>query len=401
MARIDKILFYFILLSLLIDIVSGALSYFTGTILSIGQLIKIVVLQLLILRLFQSKKNSIICLFFIIYVCFIVIKLTLNFSKYQIPLILSDLFISLKPLYVFAIYFWLKNQIQLGIISNLKIRDLVNYNIYFIIFNQIIGLLGFGYPSYVVGDAAIGTSGFFFSGNEYALILVLIFSLKLFFTYKNNNFSRYIYWSIFLIGIALTTAVKTAIIGTVLISFLLPTSLKVINLLKLLLVSFGLVILAGAQFLRFNFNLVFFDRLVWIYENKGLSTLLVSGRDEFLQKGLYLFLNEYSLIEQFVGVGYYRLNQISVHPEMDMFDVLFMFGFLGLIIMYIPFFLLITSKIKVFKSDYISRYITLLSLLIIGISFFAGHVMFSVSAAPFITIILTLNYFKNENIIIV
>jgi hypothetical protein len=39
---------------------------------------------------------------------------------------------------------------------------------------------------------------------------------------------------------------------------------------------------------------LFLDRLFWIYENKGIIALFLSGRDVFLNKGLYLYFNEFT-----------------------------------------------------------------------------------------------------------
>lgn len=398
--RVDKLIYLFLYVSLLIDIISGAISFFLDSSFSIGQFIKIAILFILLLRLFFKKENAVIFVFLSIYFLFIFGKTCFNFFTYYNPSILTDIFYSIKPLFLTLFYFWLKEQKRNSFINNTMIDKLITFNIYVVIINQVIGIMGFGYYSYSFGsDATLGTTGFFFSGNEYAILLLMLFSLKLFFIFKNKNFKLYLLWLLILLTLAITTAIKTVIVGTFLVAILIPTSLKIGNLFKLTVTIFIGFIVYLTQISTLNLNFALIERLLWIYDNKGLVSLLISGRDDFLIKGLDLFINKYSTIEQLIGIGYFRLNEIAVHPEMDFFDVLFMFGFIGLIIVYVPFLVIVISKIKPLKRSSNFRYVTLLSILIALISFFVGHLMFSVAAAPFIALILTLNYKINENII--
>ena len=120
-------------------------------------------------------------------------------------------------------------------------------------------------------------------------------------------------------------------------------------------------------------------RITYFYHlfDGDLVRLLTSSRSEYLQGGWeYFSQSQHPFLIPLIGFGFeYRLLHFGRVGliEMDFFDLLFSFGFIGVVIvtMMISYFLILALK-KRRKSIYSIVYIVLL-----GYGFFAGHVFFS------------------------
>ncbi|MDT1959018.1 O-antigen ligase family protein [Carnobacterium divergens] len=121
------------------------------------------------------------------------------------------------------------------------------------------------------------------------------------------------------------------------------------------------------------------NRITYFYHlfDGDLVRLLTSSRSEYLQGGWgYFSQSQHPFLIPLIGFGFeYRLLHFGRVGliEMDFFDLLFSFGFIGVVVVTIMisyFFILALNKRG--KSIYSIVYVVLL-----GYGFFAGHVFFS------------------------
>lgn len=381
---INNFLYFFIITSLMIDLVSGFFS--TRGITSIGIVIKIPFLFLIVFKLLMKLKNF--KYYFSVYFVMLFINVLYNTYNHNSFNVLSDFQVGIKPFFVFSLILWIANEIQLNKVNFIVINKVINVLIATIFFNQIFGIFGYGFASYASG---IGTTGFFLSGNEYGIYVMLVGSFKLY-SLKKTKSKYFILMFIFVLILAITTAIKSAIFGIFIVGVCLLFNLKrgwILFSLSILIAFLSSFLIQNIDYL--NKNLAF-SRLIWIYENKGLKTLFFSGRDELLNDALDLYLNS-NIFDLLLGMGYYRLNILAAHPEMDFFDVLLMFGIFGVIVIYIPFFIILIKRTfsLILSRSFDVKFVGLMATLSLLLSFFAGHFIFSVAVAPILGLILNIN----------
>ena len=117
-----------------------------------------------------------------------------------------------------------------------------------------------------------------------------------------------------------------------------------------------------------------FGIFIDIYENNGLLASLMSYRNETLSKTYEtLIQSKWHFYNIFIGGADYTI----IRPEMDLIDVFFFFGALGLLI----YFLLINFFIKTINK--MNTYLLLSLLLIFAISFLTSGFLISVNI-PFV-----------------
>lgn len=378
---VDIIVLKYLKYCVLIDMVCGFLNLYSSVAFSLGQFIRFPILLIVFYRIFTFHKFVYPKLFLLLLVLYLFSWLTFNVSYFQETGTLSDLILAIKPVTIFIFYFYVYKMIKEGKIVNCDVERIIDFNCKVVLVNQIVGLIGFGYLSYV---NQIGVTGFYFAGNEYSILIVVLCAIKLRFLLAKNKRLNYVIWSVLFIGIALSTAIKTAILGVLILILFYPV---VKNLKKLVFIG-GITLLAVVfswETIR-SLNLAIIERLVWIYDNFGITTLIMSGRDYFLHDALRFFLEDYSFIHKFIGIGFFKLNELTKIPEMDFFDVLLMQGVFGIVFVYLPFlFILMRPILKgIFSRESDTRRVMIVCCLVVVISFIAGHVIFSASLAPFI-----------------
>lgn len=295
-------------------------------------------------------------------------------------------------------FIWLKDYIAQGKLTLDEVNQFVNFNVALIIINQAIGLLGYGYAAYGQGtDWAVGTTGYSFSGNEYGVLVCLFFSLKLYLL-KEQKVSGLKYLMYFLLFqvITITIASKSVMLGTFLSGVFIGISFKFTRALRLGLISL-LCIVFSLPYLELDFSgIAAFQRITYSYQTRELVGALYSGRDDMLRGCFDLFREGYSGFENLVGIGPSRLAYLGKSPEMDPFDVLFFYGIIGAFVVYLPFLLLCLKNIFRRKRDMIDQYVSFMAILIFFISFFAGHVLFSVAVAPIFSIIFSMHEIRTK-----
>jgi hypothetical protein len=253
--------------------------------------------------------------------------------------------------------------------------------------------MGLGFSRY---SNLITSKGFFFSGNELSVLSITLFSYMIFKSYS----TEWKYRKLFLL-ILLATAVyagsKTTIFGTIILCLLIPritvstknksTLKKIFKVIIFIFVS-TIIIIGGYRYLVLS---GVWNRWSFFYAKNGISSIF-SGRLEYVQEEISEYFDA-SLLYQIMGLGGNRT------VEMDFFDVLLNFGIFGVFVVYSFYLIILENSRRLRKNkNYPYAGLSFVTLIIIlCISFFAGHTVFSGMAGIFIGILCALTFYKKRN----
>jgi hypothetical protein len=258
------------------------------------------------------------------------------------------------------------------------------FNFSLIAGNILLGVLGIGYSQYNSPAGGIGGRGFFFAGNEVAGIFVL-FSGVCWYLTRDRSFIFKALFFVFLLLLGILNASKTAILGIILIiallevDFNIPRKVSLAQLSKyffipIIIISIPIVIYIGIK----STGLI--DRISYFYERMDILTFILSGRNQMVLGAMSFYPNIYSFWDYLFGLGNLEfLEQMRVFHgdahtiEIDFFDLLFMNGFMGLGLILGFYLLILVRSILPFKNS-VSNYMWAVNLILILISFMAGHV---------------------------
>ena len=365
---------------------------------SIGQLYKLLIVLCLLIRFFFEIK--------LLVTTVILISLLLISSLYQLLYnlegshLLTDLIKASKYITPFICFLFFVNAFKYSqdrIYS--LILKLVKISYLILIINIFITYIGLGYPAYKNGG--MGTKGFFYAGNEISALLIILCSIIAFRLWNRKQKSKYFIFLIINLLAALTISSKTAILGIILVFLIIPfqdKSLKLKKFIPLLgcsIVMLPITLLLSWQFIKKTAIIV---RIEYFYRELDFWTFLLSSRNVFLENSYYIFKDNYNFIEKVIGVGpskFEYLNNFKV-VEMDIMDIFFTYGYLGLaIFLFMQIFVIIQANAfsKSGKHPY-SRLITMMAIILLIISTLAGHVFGSGMSAVFIGLLFALMYLK-------
>jgi hypothetical protein len=276
-------------------------------------------------------------------------------------------------------------------------------------------LFGLGYAMYETTDT--GYSGFFYAANDLniVLLIMLIFSIEsLFYNIRTKN--KYLYYAIssFLLIVSLIlTGAKSSIsfcgiiVFITLLRYFVTSNLK--SKFKILISSIFVIIVALFIINKFYYNDIqaIIQRHSYFLENDNgdIFTFLLTGRNLFLQASYQSLLSSnHILLRIFFGISkYYHMEETGMllnlgHPkdiEMDMFDIFFSYGLVGVIFVFGYFSRFIYMA---FKREIMKHYFKYTFSLFISItySFFAGHLLFSALSGTYFALICCGLYVLNQ-----
>jgi len=401
---LDRYILLVMFLLLPIDMLNGILLK-TGIILpiSIGQFFKIIVLFFVFVRL-AVKPNKLIFIF----VSFILLLLptfyqllngnegvsllfdVIKISKYITPLVCFMFFVDV-----------IKNDHKKN--TNL-IFKLVNFSYLILIGNIFLKYVGLGYPMYEFGE--IGSKGFFYAGNEISALLIILSSIIAYRLWMDNSKFKYFLFLLLNIFVGVTVSSKTGIFGIIIVFLLLPIrgSFLKINIKKLLIiVSSVFVIIPSIIIYYWDYILksTVFIRLNYFWNKFDILTFLLSNRNNFFNDAFDIYKENYNLFEKTIGVGQSRYEYLNdnITVEIDIIDIFFSLGLIGLILFLLFNIYLFIQSIK-FKRTQInvySSFVFLMVFILFIISTTAGHVYSSGMSAVFIGLLFSLMFIKNQD----
>ena len=360
MSRIHKVNFFFAGIILLVDTLNGFF-LFKGINIPVSQGFKLMFTFSMAGGLLLLSNNK----FFVWFFLFVFFALFSNIpSLISNPEeIIDSLIFSQKFLFTVLTYFYFTEYFKASNALNFNLIFISNLSV--IALNMFFSIIGIGYFAYSNG---VGFTGFFFAPNEISFVVLIIFSHLLYEVKVYRPKYLMIIFILFLI-MSILLAMKVVILGVFLISLFIFFSGK------FAMKKIGLVMFASlfVVFLLFKYSVLFesfINMIVHRYNSSdSLINFVLSGRDNFLIEELNYFLNSSAIFLLF-GLG------ISVTVEMDFFDVLFNYGLIGFIIIYL-FFAYVALSFRKKQNNSDSRFLLLVNILIIITSLFVGHFVFS------------------------
>lgn len=275
-------------------------------------------------------------------------------------------------------------------------------NIFFTLGLLIPYILGVGTYTYAASNA--GFKGYFFAQNDLAcaFIILITFSgwqlLKKLNTKWNTSLVVIIilfladFFSLVLVGMKTGVVYGVLVVIYLFVSLLLNTSNQlVVKRVIIWFISIGVIFFVSFKGMGILLKMIegTYNRMVYFYYLYGGDwiRLLSSSRSDYLKKGMNLFLEDKHFpFTFFWGQGFaYREGNYGRFGliEMDFFDIFFGLGILGvgLFIFMVSYFLVISLK-KNSRSIY-----SLLFIVTLFYSFFAGHVFFSAVSSTLLGLI--------------
>jgi len=249
------------------------------------------------------------------------------------------------------------------------------------LFNLALGAAGLGYPTYSSGEG-FGVKGFIFAGNELAVTLIALTYFILFGWLKTYSWFIQITGMLVVIATGFLVATKAAMLGVLVVSFMFLW----VHRKGTLWVTAALIATTALVFLppiiAFIQDAGLLERFIDIYRTRGFTSLVFSGRDQFLADMSH-WVSQLPLYYGWLfgwGQGFIEMSLKSA-VEIDLFDMLFWFGVPG-VFAFIVFFVLLGSLLNQDKR-FLQGTGGLMWLIIFGVSFFAGHVVYAgVPAIP-------------------
>jgi hypothetical protein len=247
------------------------------------------------------------------------------------------------------------------------------------IVNIIVGLFGFGFPTYHVENGSMGIKGFFYAGNEVSILFFCIYYYFLSQTSCKKIFRLAIYFIALIVSIIIGT--KTVVVACFLFSFIdyyYISSKKGRMFLNLLFPAIaGIIVVIMIYYLPHTDIYQFFELrfLTALERNKGnIFDAMMSGRLTALSNFYQNWKINFSFLYFIFGIGIPPKEAI----EIDFFETFFFFGIITLLFIFV-FYLNIIYKSAIKRNQRLLCF----NIIYLMISFFAGHVWYSVMTGLF------------------
>ena len=383
-------IWYFFYALLLVDSING---FFLGVGVSvpIGQIYKTILLLFLLAYAVKTQSGAISCLCFLFYLPVFLIHGTLYPQGVKLLDSLGLMSKFLLPLWgFFAISRIVKMNPETGY---RQIWKIFRINSIVLIANILLGLMGFGFSSYGDGgDDATGTRGFFYAINEVSGVFLILFGSILFYAKFAFTNKKYLLTLVFLLFCVVSFSTKTAMGGVLFIFIYLQYNFgKKRNMLKMTLVLLLLLPLIIYGGYRMALESGLWDRWTYFYNlSDNWYSFLLSGRDSYWEDNMSGKFYNADWLGQLVGLGAF------LTVEMDPFDALLNFGYIGMIAVYGFWFYMISCAYKRRNKCVLAKFVMFVDILIVSLSVFAGHLMFSGLLGPFVPLFNSLMYVPDK-----
>ncbi|WP_042846698.1 O-antigen ligase family protein [Providencia rettgeri] len=365
---------------------------------NLSQLYKSFLIVLLLTWLVITRKGKSIfylILLFIFFLLGILIRIiTSNADDFGIVLI--------SRIILFFLFLTFFENISISYES--QYLKLLSINFLVLCITVIIGLFGIGLSTY--GSVSLsesqghGIKGFFIAGNELGALFIFLGVLflasqkKLFYS---NKFRRCIL--LLIIFISLLIGTKTSILGSILI--LLYSEFFLLSKKTILVRFFIIALFSFAVLYNYSESIAnLFSRQIFFFQNTNFIDFVYSGRIEFINDTLNLLLEKDNILIYFFGIDVNILSQfVKGATEVDIIDISIWLGIPAAILIF-SLYLYVISKVKKYNvnSSPQIRLIVFTLLLLLIVSFIAGHILTSGMLFPLIPLaIFSARLFRSGN----
>jgi hypothetical protein len=390
----------------LVDMVNG---YFAmgQTKLPVSQAFKVVLLVLFLLRLSGSPDIGFVLLSLLVFQIGPVSGLI---KTGDVSVFLGDVIVATKWFIVPLSFFYFKLLFQSISFPEIEqqLSRVIKRSFGFISLNMFLGLLGFGMAFYNHGFGnAVGTKGFIYAGNELTIMVLAVGFIMAAFLYKQEAYKKFLLtFCCFLLFAFLITS-KT-VLGGVLIVFLIPVigSIKVRIKQKWVgWIAASLILGIPVLIVAFYFGITrsgVMDKFRYSLERNDydLLTVIVSNRNNFVQRGWEVYSQEYPLLGKIFGYGQqYHLDLSGHSAEVDFLSLLFASGMAGLLFLFLMIYYWAVNAGRLARIEgYIFARPTGIFLWFIVIAAnLSGHVFGSGIGGFFIGFALSLMFYNTKN----
>ncbi len=405
----EKLLYIIFLLYPVIDLLTALQARYINFPITLGIVIRglfIATLFFYVLKYAKEKMRLISLTYFLLVVIYmgayfltkidikpssIITELTFLYKVFSLPLLL-----------LFLITYFREFKVDKRKLTNvLTINGVV-----FIILLLIPLITNTAYNTYPEKYNLLGKMGYFYAANEISAILVILFP----YIYKTINNSRFMAILIIISAfVILSVGTKVVLVGVGIVTIynmvlsLIRRKNRIINVIILFFVG-GLMYFSPAyqnivtRKERIDDNIAYADKNQLIAYNTttddtSYQDIIASGRNEYIVSNQSVFSKDNTFF--FFGMGLtnrLRLTNNPVMVEIDLIDIFYRLGVVGLLVYLIPFiFLVYIISINIWKRLNRAVFRALLSLLLaIGISLIAGHVLIAPAVNIYIVITIIL-----------
>lgn len=414
----NKWLPVFILIQPLFDVLTSFMTTM-GINVTVGILVKMLILLLMgIYLLFVDKYKkhyNYICLALIIILClgnayynFDILKT--HFSEYAGYLMKYVYFV----LVLFYFLKWYKNG------NSIKLHQ---FRLPFFII-ALVFLLSWitdtAFDTYLPRSGKYGSSGWFFSGNEIGALLSIIFPIVLYNGLHNPNSHKWENIFTVIIGVALLSlGTKVGLLGyfITIVGYLLYRLLafKKIKLdFKFMIVLVFLIVpllmwshipAVHNTSMRYDDLDIDSEEITEEERQERMNFLIYSGRNGYIAKMVQM-RDDISLGERIFGKFYEREDKTLFITEQDPFDIYFLFGIFGTVLLFALLLYVLFSSLKICFKEIKIRFfdiktaMCLLSIILaLGVSTMSGHTILAPAVSTFMILIFVAFYVRcRENL---
>lgn len=407
MRTFEKVVFYFIIIQPLLDIATSFMTVSQVPI-TIGAgfraLIIIFLFVFITLFLIINKWYS----YFLMWTCsFIVISITFitNYFVKQPFYFFEEINFILKTTYyivfAFSTLIIIRKNVNMAniIYRSIPIVSIIIGTSFWIAFITKTNISSYAY------DKA-GYSGWFFSANELSSIVLILLSLTIAHLHETNKQNTIIHFIAlcFLLSMLPMIGTKTAfsggllIVGAYILYLLFFAKRNSINirfkLIFLIIISLFFIMIPFTPISTNTTSVELNDNYLQLKRPDNYDQMIthpvlnriLSSRDIYFKKTANDFFH-LSMTRQLFGLGYG--GNYTTEPkliEMDFFDLLFSYGYIGFLILIMP--LIKLNHLSLTRNKSISLIILQLTiLLLLAIAFLAGHILFAPAVMTYLFIL--------------
>ena len=405
--NISNIVSIFILLSPILDLLTGICINTLKINLTIGIIVRVLFLVFIALVvIFIFKKKNIIVPYLIIGLYFILYIFGVIIYKDGVGLF-SEIQGLVKVFYfpiIFIALYNIKDEIR---ISKLTLFTTV---FLYLIFIFIPTLFNIGYKTYEI--TKVGTLGFFNSANEVSGIISILTPIIFIIIFNSKRIIPKVLLGIMYLTVILMMGTKTPLlsliitIGFCLIYFWIKLFKEkkykniIISVIVLIVGVFGLIlVLPKTNFyknIKTHLDYLEIKNVQDVFKNPELVDHFVfSQRITFLANTSKSYDNS-SFYQQVFGIGYLREGKNNKLIEMDYFDILYNHGIVGFVLLFSICVYIVIELLKIREKFTFEDYMLRVSLLLVlFLIFFTGHII-TAPAVSIIVIVLLLSIAKRN-----
>ena len=257
-----------------------------------------------------------------------------------------------------------------------KLNLILLFCIGIIFLNVIFALVGIGQSTY----QGFGAKGFFYSGNALSGVIVICAAWFLTTAFR-SSIMKFFFIILLLSIVSLLIGTKSGFLGVLLcagfvIAMHMDARALAYGLLLLILFTLGMFFF-GEQLLEQPL----FQRVLFFYDNGGITRVLFSGRDVKLM-AIWPLFERADAWQWLLGLDMQAMQRVGVtRVEFDWMDMQINFGILLSLVVYLGYWVLFSRLLIQPKSTVVSAAI-IAFLVLIMVSAIAGHVLYNGMVTP-------------------